>query len=339
MKKYSLKTISLVLTAAMCSNAFAQQVVQSGVPQPVVIGVNGQAQSVTMQQTPSVSNGQTQQSAQAPLSLPPSQTYSKDEVTAATQSILGLSPEEIVRIRKELDLRSKAASQLPGKTPQSVNSSVVAKLSPGSVAPVVRLSANRVTTVVIVDSNGQPWPVSNFSVAGAKDFFNVERFDKNSETGEGFMFTISPLTTYASGNLVLLLKGSNTPLTLELISGGQKEVDNRVDVRVQGFGPNTSPIVSRGLPNSVNSKLLTLLEGIPPENSKKLTTSNDNVDIWQGTNGKFYIRSTSATPILSPAWIGMQKSPDGTIAYEMNSTPSLLVMKENRVTQVNVSGF
>ena len=63
-------------------------------------------------------------------------------------------------------------------------------------------------------------------------------------------------STYTYGNLAVKLAMLNTPVMLTLVPG-QKVVDYRVDLRIQGLGPNAAPgsIQSEGLPDQADPDL------------------------------------------------------------------------------------
>ena len=141
---------------------------------------------------------------------------------------------------------------------------------------------------------------------------------------------------YTYGNLAVRLRDLNTPVMLTLIPG-QKAVDYRVDLRVQGYGPNAKNIpMEEGIPAAANDVLLHILDGVPPDGSSRLTISGGDARGWMH-NDKMFIR-TSLT-VLSPGWIGSMTSADGTHAYEMQKSPVLLVSWHGKVMQLKVEGL
>ena len=148
------------------------------------------------------------------------------------------------------------------------------------------------------------------------------------------MIQASKLYTY--GNLAVRLRGLNTPVMLTLIPG-QKAVDYRVDLRVQGYGPNAKSMpMEEGSPPAANDILLHVLDGVPPPGSARLTVSGGDAIAWF-LNDRMFVR-TSLT-ILSPGWIGSMTSADGTHAYEMQKSPVLLVSWHGKVMQLKVEGL
>lgn len=239
-----------------------------------------------------------------------------------------LTPEQILRMQKEQDKAQQAIATTPNTPPRPVSSTVVIDLSPGVTPPVIRLSAGFVSSLVFMDSTGQPWPIADYSLGNPKNF-NIQ-WDKKTNT----MF-IQSTTPYSSANLAVRLADLDTPLMLSLVSG-QRDVDYRVDLQVQGRGPNAAaPIVGDGLPSN-NPVLLSVLDGVPPPGSQELEVSchYGRAWLWQG---KLIFR-TQLT-ILSPAWSATVSSADGTRVYEMLKTPVILASQNGKPVKIELKGL
>lgn len=240
-----------------------------------------------------------------------------------------LTPEQIVRLRQIYESTEFAVFSPAGTPPKPTATSQFVNLSPGSTPPVIRLSQGFVSSLVFLDSTGAPWPISAYDL-GDPASFNIQ-WDKLSNT-----LMIQAIKLYNYGNLAVRLRGLNTPVMLTLIPG-QKAVDYRVDLRVQGLGPNASNMpMEEGLPPSANDLLLHVLDGVPPPGSQRLVISGGDARGWL-LNEKMYVR-TNLT-ILSPAWLGSMTSADGTHAYEMQKSPVLLVSWHGKVMQLKVEGL
>jgi intracellular multiplication protein IcmK len=356
-KEMEMKVYKVTLLAALMSSYFlvnAQQVnlpsgtvpvgVQPTMPSAVSPSTSGipQATSAPMaglpagaQPAPTVGApvaGANGGQAQIPQNLPPLPANAPvvpnfEEVMAQT---LGLTPEQIRELRRQQNVRQKAASELPVHPPRPVMSSVTASAAPGSVAPVIRLFTGFASAITVVDSTGALWPITNYTV-GHDKLFDVRRMDKD----EGSMLSVVPLGNYAQSNMVLYLKGLSAPIVLSFVSG-QKEVDYRTDVRVQGMGPNAQITVG-GLPASTNPVLYTVLDGVPPSDSKELKVSGGDARVWLSKNGRMYIRTSMK--VISPTWIGSARSPDGMSAYEMMPANSIRVFRAGRIETVGVEGW
>ena len=213
--------------------------------------------------------------------------------------------------------------------PKQTASSQFVNLSPGSTPPVIRLSQGFVSSLVFLDSSGAPWPISAYDLGDPKSF-NIQ-WDKTSNT-----LMIQSIKLYTYGNLAVRLEGLNTPVMLTLIPG-QKAVDYRVDLRVQGLGPNATNLpMDQGLPPSANRVLLHVLEGVPPAGSRRLVVNGGDARAWiLGT--RMFVR-TNLT-ILSPGWLGSMTSADGMHAYVLQKSPVLLVSWHGKVMQLKIEGL
>lgn len=246
-----------------------------------------------------------------------------------TDQMFPLTPEQIIRI-KQMYHATEYANQASnaGVPPKPTATSQFVNLSPGSTPPVIRLSQGFVSSLVFLDSTGAPWPISAYDL-GDPSAFNIQ-WDKTSNT---IMIQATKLYTY--GNLAVRLRGLNTPVMLTLIPG-QKAVDYRVDLRVEGFGPNANAILTESLPPPASDLLLHVLDGVPPSGSVRLTVSGGDARAWL-VRDKMYVR-TNLT-ILSPGWIGSMTSADGMHAYEMQKSPVLLVSWHGKIMQLKVEGL
>lgn len=309
-------------------------VYQSGQQQPQQ-GQQQVQQPQQAQQYPQ-SNGNQIMPNSAPQSLPPlpsgsSTGPSAEDYNAVMQDLTSITPNQIRNTNKALDERKRAAAEFPGPAPKPVTGSVSISLSPGSVPPVIRPYVNTTTSFVVVDSTGQPWPVENFRV-GAKDMFSVERLDLSSE---GSTFAITTLSTYARSNLILKLKGLATPVAMDLIAG-QSERDERVEVRIQSRGPNAS-ISSSYMTPGTDSKLLPILDGVPPAGGKSLKVQGaESTSAWM-VGKKMIVRTP--LKIISPASSSFVSSSDGTNVYVFMPSAQLVGMYHGNLVNVNIQGW
>lgn len=239
-----------------------------------------------------------------------------------------LTPEQILQLRQQEDKTQQAIATTPNTPPIPVSSTLTVDLSPGITPPVVRLAAGFVTSLVFVDSTGQPWPISDYSL-GNPGNFNIQ-WDKKAHT-----LFVQSTTTYSSANLAVRLAALDTPVMISLVSG-QKYVDYRVDLQIQGRGPNAlAPITDNELPTS-NPLLLNALDGIPPPGSQELEVSGGLGRAWL-TDGKMIFRTQLI--VLSPAWRSTASSPDGTRVYEMAPTPLILASREGKPIEIILKGL
>lgn len=257
------------------------------------------------------------------------QDISDNAFKNVTQATLPMSSEQIQRLRQLFSQSQAAAATLPTTPPKPVATSQLVSLAPGATPPVIRLAQGFISSLVFVDSTGAPWPIEAYDL-GNPSAFNVQ-WNKVDNT-----LMIQSIALYTFGNIAVKLRGLVTPVMLTLIPG-QQAVDYRVDLRVQGLGPNANALPSGdGLPPATSNILLSVLDGVPPAGSSLLKLAGAEGQAWLFDN-KLYIR-THLT-LLSPAWLAMMTSADGTKAYEMSRTPTLLASDRGKVVQLKVEGL
>lgn len=347
------------LIASFATPSFAQQPVanvpaqQVQAAQPTQINYNPNGSNINGDKQIMVQSGQIPNPAQAQgqVTAVPSQLPAglpQDSTTVMTQNrtqgggydpidaalnVLNTPDSKIRQINKDFYRKGKVISETPTNPPKTVNGVVVAHLSPGAVSPVVRLAKNRTTAIVVTDMSGQPWPIINYDGLSEEDFI-VKRLDGPSP--DGYVLSVTPRGVFVSGNLALVLKGLPSPITIDFVSA-QKEVDARTEIRVQAKGPNTQ-FNSVGLPDSLDTNLLSVLQGVAPSNAKPLKVNTAAVQAWLAKDGSMYVRTRYK--VMSPAFENVTSSPDGTFAYKMVAVPVVLYKAaDGRFGEFTVEGF
>ena len=236
---------------------------------------------------------------------------------AMMQQNMPLSPQQVLKLRQQIDIAQRASAMPPTVPPKPVSTTLMVNLAPGATPPAIRLAQGYVSSLVFVDSSGSPWPIASFDIGNPKSV-NMQWDGKSN------IILIQAISPYSYGDIVIRLVGLDTPITLELVSG-QRVVDYRVDLHVSGMGPNAKDMpLGSNLPASANQLLLNVLDGIAPAGSKQLHVNGADAMAWQ-LAGKIYLRTRLT--VLSPGWVGKMVSPDGMQAYELPATSSILVSK------------
>jgi intracellular multiplication protein IcmK len=276
-----------------------------------------------------------QESKQAMLDLAPQSLQtppppnSDTAFDAMMQQNMPLSPQQVVRLRQQIDTAQRAAAIPPVIPPKPVSTTLMINLAPGTSPPAIRLAQGYVTSLVFVDSTGAPWPIAQFDIGNPKAV-NIQWDGKSN------IILIQAVAPYLNGNMVVRLIGLPTPITLEIVSG-QRVVDYRVDMHVSGIGPNTKELpIGTPLPNSANQLLLGILDGVAPAGSKILTVRGADAQAWL-LGSTMYLRTRLT--VLSPGWIGKMVSPDGTQAYELPRTSTVLVSRYGEPAELKIEGL
>lgn len=240
-----------------------------------------------------------------------------------------LRPDQIVSLHKSFDEEQLAINTTANAPPQPVSSTITVDLSPGSTPPIIRLATGFVTSIVFIDSTGQSWPVSDYSL-GNPTGFNI-KWDNKTNT-----LFLQSIKDHLSGNVAIRLADLDTPLMFSIVTG-QKEVDYRVDVQVPGVGPNgEAAVLDASMPAAASGYMLAALDGVPPIGSIEVNVAKDYGRAWL-YNGKLLFR-TKLT-ILSPAWSATVSSPDGTKVYELMQTPLILASQNGKPIKIELSGL
>jgi intracellular multiplication protein IcmK len=250
--------------------------------------------------------------------------------SAALDSALPLGPAQIRELIRRMSEVQRAAAPPIGDperpTPKLKVESV--SLSPGSTPPVVKVSSGYVTTLMITDSTGAPWPVSDIAFAGK---FDVKVTDKSPH-----IIRVTPLLRFQEGNISMQLVGLDAPVTLRIVSGTD-EIYYRYDLRVPGMGPNAAALsfASSSGVTAGNASLMSVLDGYPPNGSRRMKVSgaDDRTAAW-GYEGNVYLRTPLS--LLSPAWSNSVTSGDGTNVYLVPETPVLLLSDQGVMVRVRL---
>jgi intracellular multiplication protein IcmK len=242
------------------------------------------------------------------------------------QKNMPLTPNQVLRLRKQIDLAQRAAAVTANTPPKPVSTTLMINLAPGATAPAIRLSQGYVSSLVFIDSTGAPWPISGYQIGNPKAT-NIQWDGKSN------ILLLQAVTAYSDSNLVIRLANLDTPITLELISG-QPVVDFRVDIHVSGLGPKAKENNSiETLPAEANQLLLNILDGISPEHAKMLTIKGGDCQGWL-LDGKMYLRTRFT--ILSPGWLAKINSSDGMQAYEMPQSSSVLISRNGEPVELTI---
>lgn len=332
------------IVAAAANNAAAtsgQSLAQSKIPTTVQT-VDSQSQLLSPQEqqfvaepSPSIQSDDASAQAMAqPAPANPNALGTTDVGRAAfvdvVHNLMPLNPQQIITLRNMFDQSQQAVAQYPGTPPKPTSSSIIVNMSPGSTPPVIRLRAGYVTSLVFLDSTGQPWPVVGYDLGNPKAF----TIQPNVPDGKSSTLIVQSLVRYQQGNLAVMLKGESTPVMLTLMPG-QRAVDYRVDLRIPGLGPNAS-VAMIGLPQAANPLLLTFLDGVPPQGARLLTVIGAPAQAWL-YHSRIFLRTR--VTILSPGWLATMSSPDGTHVFEFAKTPIVLASQRGAMVQLSIKGL
>lgn len=244
-----------------------------------------------------------------------------------SRQALPMTPEQIVRLKQMLAETQQAQATSADAPPKPVSTTQMVDLAPGSVPTPIRMQQGFITSIVFVDSTGAAWPIESCNIGNPKAF-NLLPWQPGSNT-----IMIQALSMYTYGNIAVKLQNLATPVMLTLVPG-QKVVDYRVDLRMQQAGPNSQgEVASDTLPEGAKDVLLGVLDGVPPDSAQPLEVLGGDCQAWELGN-KMYLRTRFT--VLSPSWIAVMTSSDGTKAYEMARSSDVLVSRYGKTVDLRI---
>ncbi|MBI5448093.1 MAG: DotH/IcmK family type IV secretion protein [Gammaproteobacteria bacterium] len=259
---------------------------------------------------------------------PATQALNESAFSSVIATNFPMTTEQIHQLKQAYTASQEASAAAPGVPPRPTVTSQLVSIAPGSTPPVIRLAQGFVSSLVFVDSTGAPWPIEAYDI-GNPSAFNIQW----NHTDNTLM--IQSMTLYTYGNLAVRLRGLPTPVMLTLIPG-QRVIDYRVDLRIQGLGPNAKLPTSGEGPSSANPVLLSVLDGVPPPGGKSMVVNGGEAQAWL-LQDKLFLRTRLT--VLSPAWVSTMSSADGMKAYELQKTPMILASFHGKPIQLRIEGF
>ena len=275
----------------------------------------------------------------APQGVGTPQGVSSPQGAGAPQGLPGLPPFKSIE-KALLPLSGKQIHQFRGrvrKTQDSANEPVIPKngitqvitVDPNAgITPTIHMAAGYACSLTVVDRAGQPWPIVSAAIGSGKRF-SVQPIARNALEPT---VIVSDLLPHAESNLLLNLQGLNTPIPVQMVSGGplrngKETVAYRVILRVRGMVPGSLPASFSPSPNhGTTAALLQTLYGTMPSSAKTLQVKNapaySYTRAWM-LNGDLWIRSHAR--LLAPAWIATEASANGVHAYVLPKTHAVLM--------------
>ena len=245
---------------------------------------------------------------------PPAPGASDPAFQTILQRNVPMTPEEIRHYRHIMNEKQRATY---GSRPPTLRQTQdVVHLGGGAAPLVVRLSPGYSGALVVTDITGAPWPVTHHKVASKR--FLVE----HPGTEAGNTLIVTPRGYYGSSDLLIFLKGLDTPVAVRLVND-PRSMDLSTRLVVARPGPNARPPEVGPAPSPVVTDVQErFLAGIPPVGAKRLLSSKDYVSAW-ALGGRYYIRTRDA--LTSPAHLSLSHGEDGVALYEVAPVPVLIV--------------
>lgn len=260
------------------------------------------------------------------LSNPPKD--SNPVFNASINAMSPMTPEEIRKYRRYMKKKQKAMFDI--RPPKFHQIQFVVKLHPGAMTPVVRISPMYSGAIYFSDETGGSWPVTEAKISSDK--FQVEK----PKTMSSNTLVVTSEKIYRSADLIVFLKGLDSPIALRVISD-PKNTDLKTHLVIPRMGPSPRlPDVSGSVPMSslVSETDERFVSGIPPKGAVRIASTNDDVSVWK-YRGTYYVRTHYI--LASPAYIGLSRG-DGSInLYKLVPTPVLIVSIGGKEVMVSLN--
>ncbi|OWY39318.1 conjugal transfer protein TraN [Xenophilus sp. AP218F] len=279
-------------------------------------------------------SGSTSGSAPSGQPVPPSRPPLAGPSAAAADVVAPLKPTEVKQLRDKLDGFRRATAYQPVRAVPRINTLSV-DLSPGAKIPVARTLPGKTTTILFLDSTGQPWPLAAAPRVSDDRNFSPEWIQDTAAV------VITAKTSYDDANLTAFLYGLATPVVVSLTSGepdtksNTRVVDVRLDLRIPGRGPNAiAPIAGVGRIALYDETLQAFLDGLPPQNAIPIAIHGapPNTRAWQ-YDGQIFVRTSG--DMQSP-FDKTISSADGTHVYRLPPTPYITVSDQGRIVSLQL---
>ena len=255
------------------------------------------------------------------------ESFREEAFDQALKTLLPLRPDEIRTLLEHFDrtVESSHVPVHPYPRPELTVQNI--SLDPGVPPLVVKLAHGYVTTVSLLDSSGQPWPIEDISWVGE---FTIQESTVREQT---HLLRISPNSKFAHGNISMRLVGLNAPVIMTLETG-RDLVHYRFDAVVPKLGPGAeTPLIDPGITLvSGDPDMSVALSGVIPSDATPLNVSGvDGRTSAYIYNGLTYVRTPLT--LLSPGWDSSVTSADGTKIYALEETPVVLLSDRGRMVR------
>lgn len=254
-------------------------------------------------------------------------------VNEALDQAAPLTPEELRRLRKELDERQRALTEnVSGRPPAKPTSQIYnIDLSPGATPPVVSIERGHGAIVSFLDASGKPWP------ARVSDNFNPEVITVSQFTEHQLSIGTARSTPVNVG-VAVALEGLPVAITFTVISG-QPWVDSQVRMVIPQYrgGAPAGAGLLKGDPALAAGDLMAFLLRTPPASARSLTVDGlPGALAWQISPSRMVLRTNY---LVITGYFRSQGLGDGTSVYELPLSPVVRVADNGQFRPVRIAGF
>jgi hypothetical protein len=258
------------------------------------------------------------------------QGLSDEEFQAAEQILIPFvkKPDMIKKLRKDFLEVSEAVNNAPVKV---TNGTVIdVSLEPGSLSPSIVLPINYVTGLRVIDSVGNPWPIT--SKTGGRDaWFDIQKLNLEPHN----RMTLNALSPKAHSNFIITLKDLNQLLSISVMTSDLTDkppVSDGVILRISGLSPLAdSPKVQSAPAPTVDPIMMSVLNNIQPSGAVRIKTDNPTVTVWR-LGSHLYVRTDKS--LRWPAFISDTGS--GDVFVYKTALSSRLILADDAFGKIEV---
>lgn len=241
-----------------------------------------------------------------------------------------LTPEQLHTLIQSLEMTEAVSAT--HREPETVMTAEPLRLD-AARPPVVRVGQGYGTSLLFTDRTGKAWPIT------AYQGFNERLFVVSASTITGdkddlpSVLVVQPVARRGAGNVVVTLKGLETPIVLTLALG-QNTVDVRKEFKLPLAGPNAALEYHAASPAGIETALLNVLNGLPPVAQAQRVTLRgvEPAALAWRTAEALYLRTVAE--IYSPEYQQRAADPSGLRAYKLPDVPVLLASFNGQLTEI-----
>lgn len=233
------------------------------------------------------------------------------------------SPDEIKEVREIKEKQERALYERPA--PKEVSKILSVSTEPGAPPAIVLVTPGRSTTLNVIDSTGQPWPIQA-ALGGNNADYDINTIEEHQFKN---IVRVDAKKDYGSTNVILSLAALSTTVNVEIVSGTDQYYPTPV-LQIDKEGPQAKKLPAYGPQPIANDEILKkLVLGIAPQDFKPMKSSDKQVEGWKNKDGEMFIR-TALHPI-SPLPRTIYNGPNGHSAFKINAMPLVICVDDNGI--------
>lgn len=246
---------------------------------------------------------------------------------------LPLTPEQIRYIKRKM-LESERAKWSQVYKPKIVKKVMSVDADAQSKIPTVYLTPGFVGTIVFVDAQGKPWPLSAGPVVGNNRLIDL-KVPNNS--GGNNIIVVSAKKPSGMSNISVFLHGKDAPIIVNIVNSVKKHYA-RADMVMRDYleGDGGGERVRSVPASAASAEMLALVNGAVVDGMQGLKSSTRDIRAWR-MGSYLYIRTRHQ--VISPGWINKVAGADGVKVYKMKMTTRVLYSAGGEVRTAKISEF